>query len=186
MPRTLPTLAPTRDLFHRARFHNTGTFGALYYRSWPVPIPGPEGLALGYFYGPAERIEPTDGDAARVRLGAPTHLATVDAESGAFLELRAVSPQEAGLPGDGSVWLGEVPEAPADPPDVVAARRGRLFELYDHLMPFFAFSLPALTPANRALAGELVALFPQIVEAPLLGCYRSFGATFFTWAEQTR
>lgn len=182
MAKPPPSLVPAVDLFARLRFHETGTFGSLYYRAWPVPAPAPQGVAVVYFYGPAEHVAATEAEPARVRLGVPTHVASADAETGLFEELRAVTRAEVGLDDSAPAWLGELRAEPDEPPEVVAARHTRLLELYDCLMPLYAGSVPAVPAEDRARAAELVLLAPRVFEPPLMPCYRHVGGAFFAWA----
>lgn len=182
MAKDPPKLVPLQDLMVRARFHETGAFGALYYRSLPMPTPGPDGPAVVYFFGPAERVAATDDVPAHVRLGTPTHVATLDADTGRFRELRVAAPAEVGVAEGAPPWLGTLPVEPVIPPEEFAARRVRLLALCDALAPHHAVRDEAVPWAVREQAVELLANFDAALEPPLTDCYRAAAAPFLQWA----
>lgn len=183
MPKSPPPLNPLDEMRTRAAFHLVGAFGHPAYVSLPLPQPGPEGPAVVFFFGTGSFVYDDEGRPSRLRLGAPTHVARFDADGGAFDELRVASPAELGLPADPPEFLGEVPYRSPDPYLPLEPAAARFLALCDLLAPSYA-SGARVSWETAERAAEMLALFDEALEAPLLPCYRAVGAHFLAWASR--
>lgn len=211
MPKELPVLPSVKIVMRHAARCAQGALAGIDHASLPVPAPGADGTRWAVLLSPT-RERPADGEggggdganaanaasttngadaastataanaastARRAReIGAPAYVLALRADLGEPVELAQVSPAEVGLAGAPDAWLGELP------PPVEAAKRARLAELLDFVMPRFAAGRPGATEAERAAAAELRDLFAEVAEAPLVPCYRAVGKRFFAWLDR--
>src|SRR2546421_13121670 len=63
-----------------------------YHQSQPIAVPGPQGLRVAFLYGKAMIVEPGEG----LQLTSPSYLAFLNAVTGDFQELRALTSGELG------------------------------------------------------------------------------------------
>jgi hypothetical protein len=174
-----PELKSVVQLVKKARLYPCGALLALMHQSFPVPVPGPTGLQVAFFYGRGEVIAPREG----LKLFPPTYVAFLEAETGRFVELRAVAAGEFGLPADDTVigkYLSQGERLAAE----FLTKEVKLYQAYDVLLPAFAAGSPVPASDVRKVAGEFNVLFPQVTEAPLQPCYQALGKAFFAWVNR--
>lgn len=148
------------------------------FESLPVPVFGAEGLRIARMLAPTR----VDAETQRRWVSPPSYVVEQRADTGAFVEARAVSPGVFGREDDPAVELGEIlrPQGFAD-----ATRR--LYELLDAVLPAFAAGPlaggQALTLA--AVSREAREAFFALAEAPLVPYYRSLGKAFFAFLDRS-
>jgi hypothetical protein len=149
------------------------------HQSLPIPVCGNEGISVAFLH-----CAKAANEEGQCLISAPTYVSLWQAESGAFEELRAVSPFEFNLNSRANGWLG--PCLSMDQQGVVEGTAGQehLYECYDLLLAPFAALVTQVPPAIRTAAREFQRLFPALVEKPLLPCYRVLGGRFFEWVSR--
>lgn len=174
MPKTLPALEPVARIHARYARMTRGAVPGCDLAGLPVPVPGLDGVRIAILFTATER-EPQTG--AR-RVQAPRHLVSARADTGDFVELRAITPRDLGVPQDPEAWIGELPEGDR------GEKRARLLDLYDAALPAFAAGPSGATATAKRAAIEIAALFPEVAEAPLVPYYRALGRRFFAWVDR--
>jgi hypothetical protein len=174
MAPALPRLVPMVELVRRAAVYPCGILGASTYQSYPLPVAGAARLQVAFLFGEAAVVEP----GSPLQLGVPQYVGLLDAESGRFMELRGLSPEEGGGPDGPSGWLGpgRTRQERAEPEYL--SQELRVLQALDELAP--AFAAGGLEPPEAA-RNEFASLFPRVSEAPLRPYYAALGARFFAW-----
>jgi hypothetical protein len=176
MSKELPKLCGVSRLIKRAALHQTHALRVENHQSLPIPVSGPEGISVAFLHCATGTDEQ-----GQCLISAPTYVSLWQAETGAFEELRAVSPFEFNLQTREDGWLGPYPST--DQPGIVEDSGGqkRLYECYDSLLAPFAALITDVPLSIRTAAREFRRLFPTLVEKPLLPCYQVIGGRFFGW-----
>lgn len=169
MSAPLPTLCPIASIARRARMHRYGSLGPDH-ESLPVPVPGPDGLLIVRMLAPTALDEETNKRLVKP----PSYLVSMRADTGAFAEIRAITPATLNLKDPPDESLGELVR-----PSDFAARAERLFALLDAVTPTFAAGPAAPVAQVSRAAAEAREEFFAIAEAPLVPYYRSLGKRFF-------
>lgn len=175
-----PAIKPVRALIEVARMQPGAALPTETHRSLPIPTRGQDRLNVTFLFVPS-RAEAFRG----LRLFAPSHLGVIDARDARFELLRTVRIEEVGLraaPADG-LGVFAIPEGVTK--EEFTARRERLLDAYDRVLPMFASRASGDAPAVREAAGEFRRLFGDTSEAALRPCYAAVGAEFFAWLDRT-
>jgi len=160
-----------------ARVYPAGALPAGTHQSYPIPLPDPKGLRMAFFFCRAEIVTPRAG----LQLWPPSYVAFLNARTGKFQELRAVTPKEYGQRHAEDKPMGPyltLPERMA--PEFLTAQV-RWCQAYDEIIPAFLAGLVKPAPEVRQSVAEFRALFPQVTEPPLLPYYQALGKEFFGW-----
>jgi hypothetical protein len=166
----LPPLQPVERLIRTASLHAAGALPLCNHQSLPIPMPGDMGLQVAFLYGRAV----TAPSHERFLIAPPQYTSFVDAETGAFRELRRLSEaQEVDLPAS---FAGPALDAPE-----LVGRRNRLLCALEVLMPPFAAGMPRLAGAALRTAFDLDPLFREVAEPAFVPYYADIGRLFFTW-----
>jgi hypothetical protein len=163
-------------LIAQARFHPAGALPTETHQSFPVPVPSAKGLRVAFLYC-TSRASPQEG----VLLLPPGYLAYLDAASGKFEELKAVTPAEFGQPHVGNEFIGHYKPAEGTTIEEFSTMARQLFQDYDLLMPAFAAADTNISAEVKRAAAEFRTLFPRVTEAPLQPYYQAVGHEFFAW-----
>jgi hypothetical protein len=145
------------------------------HRSYPMPVAGPMGLSAVFMHCAAGGVEQQGW-----LIGVPEYLSRFDIETGKFQEMRAITPAEVGLAAN-QQWLGAYLSPQEREAPEFKAKHEQLCKCYDALLAPFAASLVDVPPDVKTAARDFRALFPQVMERPLLPCYQKLGAPFFDW-----
>lgn len=174
-------------LTNLARRYPANALPPEYHQSQPIPVPGPKGLRVAFLYGKAMIVEPGEG----LQLTPPSYLAFLNAVTGDFEELRAVTPGEWGPKHKEEERIGRYLTLPERLVPEFLTKQLRLYQAYDALLPAFATDQANVPPhlkqaANEApptkkAAAEFQALFRAVAESPLLPYYQAIGKAFFAW-----
>src|SRR5262249_1320473 len=141
------------------------------HQSFPVPVRGPKGPRVAFFYSPALLSIHTG-----LQLRAPRYLARLDAVTGKFEELRSVSPRDFEQKHGRGELIGAYNMLPGGrTPDEFRLMHERLVTDYDTLMPLWAAGETPGSAEIKNTAAEFRILFPHIVEQPLLPYYYALG-----------
>jgi hypothetical protein len=175
--KTLPAMARAGLVAERAGDFATGAFGNAHHRSYPIPMPGAEGLELAFLYSPWG-VEESDGQRD---LLAPLDLATFNAETAAFCKLTPFHAESLGLSIASEQPLGKYWTAQQRQHEQFASREARLYALYDELLAPFAAGIAPESDGVPQAAAEFGSLFALLAEAPLASCYQALGTKFFEW-----
>jgi hypothetical protein len=175
-----PRLKPMAELFEDARAAIQLALSNETYQSYPILLPprqrGGPPLAA-FLYGVSRSIR------AKGRyFVAPNLLATLDATSAVVESRKEVIPRDLGVAQKPGELIGLHALAQGMTPEEYAARRTRLFELYDRLADAFVKGDDAHRHTRQAT--EFHTLFFRLSEAPLAPYYRSVGRAFFSWVQQ--
>lgn len=174
MTRPLPELTSVARIARRFAFHRQGALPGKNHAGVPVPVPGPDGVRVAIFFTTTELDSTTNA----LRIQTPGHVVYARADTGDFIELRAITPRDLGIAQDPGAWLGD-PGAPPDP-----GKLARLMDLYDAALPAFAGGPAAMTASSKRAAIEIKTLFHEIAEPPLAPYYAALGKRFFAWIER--
>ncbi len=175
MDKPQPSLVPISYLMRVGELRPTRCVGKENRKSYPIPLPGAEGLRIGFLHyvtGEHERSW---------FISAPSYLSFWNVESGKLAELRAFSPAEIGLAAPEGEWLGThaAPEE-RERPEFISKRDG-LLRSYDLLLAPFAAGMTEISREVRTAAREFQLLSREIWETPLLPYYEHLGQRFFGW-----
>lgn len=148
------------------------------HQSWPIPVLAADGLRAAFLFAPRN----LDRERGQV-LFPPTYLAQIDAASGRFLELRAITPAELGqadAPGDvlGSYALPEGVDAQR-----YLALEADTLRALDALVESFADDARPTDPSFARVAADFSRLYWALTAAPLHRYYRAVGRRFFGWLD---
>jgi hypothetical protein len=147
-------------------------------QSLPVPVPAREDrpLRVAFMFCPAQALPGV------TRMAPPNQIAWLDPHSGALLGVRPVTPASFGQSHPPREPLGEFRLAQGVTAESYLALRERLFQLYDLLFPIWAGQASAPEQARWGpSARELLQIFGQVGEPPLIPYYYSLGKDFFDW-----
>lgn len=173
-------LKPMAELFENARAKIQLTLANETYQSYPILLPprrkGDPPLAA-FLYGVSRSIR----GKGRYFV-APHLLATLDATSGGVESRKEVVPRDLGVTQKAGELIGLHVLAQGMTAEEYAARRIRLFELYDLLADSFVKGEDAHRHARQA--AEFRSLFFRLSEVPLAPYYRSVGRAFFSWVQE--
>jgi hypothetical protein len=111
----------------------------------------------------------------------PNYRALVDANTGQFVDLTAVSPADLGRADPEDKFLGVFNIPAGVTPEQYTADQARLYQLYDLLLPAFAAGRAAVPEQIKEAAAEFRGLFPRVAEPPLEPYYQAVGNAFFDW-----
>ena len=137
------------------------------HQSWPVPLASHDGSKLCFMYCRAALTGPESG----YEIWPPSYVLMVDPETGVFLRMTKVTPDNFGLSCQA--------DKPADrqlEEHLVAALN--MFRLYDALLPLF---YQKARPERSSVKREFADLFGQVSEKPLVNFYRELAPEFFAW-----
>ena len=113
---------------------------------------------------------------------APTLKATFDATTGDLRSRESVTPAEVGGPHAAGEVIGLHVLAQGLTAEGYAAKRERLFSLYDRLAELF--SNGEHRSGNGGASREFRELFFSLSEKPLAPYYRAVGRAFFAWVDE--
>ncbi|MGH8219317.1 MAG: hypothetical protein ACREUT_12265 [Steroidobacteraceae bacterium] len=147
--------------------------------SLPIPVRGPGGLTVAFFFCPSLAIP-----RAGVKMAPPHYLVTLDPSTGRVRELRAVVPAEFGRRDAPDAPLGLFNLPAGMTPAQYLEQRGTLFVLYDRLLPAFAHPHEPVSALTRAAAKQFGELFAVLEEPPVAPYYNAVGRDFFDWLQE--
>jgi len=162
------------DLMRYGRMHVMDKVPEQSRQSLPVPVRVNGGLRVAFFYAPAQMMPGVN------RLTPPHFVSWLDPNTGALLELRAVTPKDFGQAHGPNDLIGEYRLPEGVTPNQYMAERERLFGLYSNLVPaWMSGAQPGAE--HRLLAQEFLRSFGAVSEPPLIPYYHALGKEFFQW-----
>jgi hypothetical protein len=179
MGKTLPRMVSVSSLIEMAALHPAGGGPEENHMSYPMPVPGREGLCLAFLYCVAA---PDEREGWWISV--PTYLCLWQAETGAFEELRAFNPIEFALPPTQHQWLGTYLSPQERQTLEFRSKQDQLFRCYDALLAPFAASVAEVSSETRTAAREFRSLSPALFERLLLPYYQALGGRFLDWARR--
>lgn len=169
---------PMAQLVQTARLQPAQALPDETHQSWPIPVLAADGLRAAFLFAPRN----LDRERGQL-LFPPTYLAQIDAATGRFLELRAVTPAEFGQADPPGEFLG----AYALPAGVDAQRYLSLeadtLRALDALVDAFADDARSIEGAFARSAADVSRLYWALTAAPLHRYYRAVGRRFFAWLD---
>ncbi|MFQ5570020.1 MAG: hypothetical protein ACE5G0_10120 [Rhodothermales bacterium] len=173
------SLKPVRTLIKIAQKSPGRALPNETHQSFPMPVPGPTGLRVLFMY-----CTSVTAPGVGLQLLPPSYVAFLDAETGKFEEMRAITPQTFGQKDDPSAFIGRYEVPVSLMPEEFVAQREQLYQEYDLLMPLFAEGQTRVSPETRHLADEFRQRFLLVTETPLEPYYSEAGEEFFRWLYQ--
>jgi hypothetical protein len=134
---------------------------------------------MGFFYCRAEIVRPREG----LQLWPPNYVAFLNAGTGKFEQLKAVTPKDFDQRHDQDKPMGAYLTLPERLDAEFLTMQVRWYQAYDELLPAFMAGLVDLGPPIQQNVAEFKALFPKVTEAPLLPYYEALGREFFGWLQ---
>jgi hypothetical protein len=175
----MPAFKPVVEISREARSH-ARVLPVETRQSYPVPGHGPKkNLRIAFFYC-TQNVVPFQG----ALVLPPSHRAYLDAATGTFEELKAVSPMDFGRNDDPATFLGVAKPSDGVTSEDFPALEERFYHLYDLVLPVFAGGRTKVAPAALKEVAEFRSLFGRLSEIPLRPYYASEGKEFFAWLAQ--
>ncbi len=162
-------------LMGRAKEHTVRTLPNETFQSYPIPVIGPTGMQVGFFWG-TSRAVPGQGRHYVV----PSWIAALDPLTGAVVDARRVLAVEFNQAAAGD-FIGIHKQTMSV--EQHQSLESRLYELYDLLSPVFAARNTVDTPELRDAAAEFQQVFGQLTDDFLHPYYRAMGREFFDWLD---
>ena len=172
----MPDIYSVTHLINVARRYPANALAPEFHQSYPIPVRGTKGLRVGFLFGKGLIVNPGEG----LQLMAPEYLAFINVETGAFEEMKAITPGEFGLPHAEHEPLGRYLTLPERMVPEFLTKQLRFYQACDALLPAFAWQKAIVGEVAKA-ALEFETLFPQVTEGPWLPYYQAIGKAFFTW-----
>jgi hypothetical protein len=171
--RAYPSIVRLREPLRYA----AATLPAGIHESLPVPVLQKGKLKIAAMFGRGEIVESKAG----LQLWPPSHVAWVDARSGRFELLRAVTPGDFGRSDDPDRPLGaDLPPVERQTAEFQTAL-ALFLQAFDAGLPHVAERPGQLSAAARLAARELGERFARVAEAPLRPYYEALSPQFFAW-----
>jgi hypothetical protein len=168
-----------KQLSEGARALVAATLPVETHQSYAIPLVRDGKLRLRFLFAPSI-VKPNAG----LLLQPPSHVLEIDGHTGSLIELRAVTPRDFEQADDPQTVIGRWDMLPdGRTPEQFLDMQGRLYTLYDALVPAFAAGRKPGVEARAKQAREFLTLFPMVTEQPLQPYYRVAAAEFFAWLE---
>lgn len=156
------------------------TLPAGFHESLPVPIVQKGTVKIAAMFGRGEIVE----SGAGLQLWPPSHVAWVDARSGRFELLRAVTPGDFSRSDDPERPLGAVPPPAQRATAGFQTAMALFLQAFDAALPHLGERAGDFSAPARAAARELADRFAHVAEAPLRPYYEALSPKFFAWLEE--
>lgn len=161
-----------------AQTYAVGTLQRGSYLSLPMPCRSEGGPSFRFLLGRGEVQDPDTGYV----VWPPAYVATVDARTARFIELRAVGPNDFGqrTSAGGPIGPGVAPALKLEPPYV--EQLAVWYQAVDLLIPHFLG--PAVSDEPREAITAFLDGFERLAEPALRPYYEHIGSHFFDWIVQ--